>query len=142
MLSLGTILQRSNQINDSVIVLRAAVDHASTVPENLWSLGNVYLMLSQFNKSLESFYKVEKLDSTYSTKVDFIKKSINCFRDLKQTLMTMESTLDEILPGLERYGSLKKEFEEYHEKLERDQVGCFIKLFLHYFDEFFLNRSR
>jgi hypothetical protein len=33
------------------------------------------------------------------------------------------SSLDEILPGLERYGALKKEFEEYHEKLEREQVG-------------------
>lgn len=33
------------------------------------------------------------------------------------------SSLDEILPGLERYGALKKEFEEYHEKLEREQVS-------------------
>lgn len=26
------------------------------------------------------------------------------------------------MPGLEKYASLKKEFEEYHEKLEREQV--------------------
>jgi hypothetical protein len=43
------------------------------------------------------------------------------------------SSLDEILPGLERYGALKKEFEEYHEKLEREQVSfwefCFIRSF-------------
>jgi hypothetical protein len=90
LLSLGTILQRSNYINDSVVVIKAAVDHASTIPENLWSLGNVYLMLSQFNKSLENFHKVEKLDGSYSPKVEFIKNSINCFRDLKITLITME----------------------------------------------------
>lgn len=36
--------------------------------------------------------------------------------------LTFDSSLDEILPGLERYGALKKEFEEYHEKLEREQV--------------------
>lgn len=90
LLSLGTILQRSSYINDSVIVTTAAVDHAHNVPENLWSLGNGFLMLSQFNKSLEYFHKVEKIDSAYSLKVDFIKKSINCFRDLKITLITME----------------------------------------------------
>lgn len=89
LLSLGTIFQRANFINDSVIVLKAAVDHAA-IAENLWSYGNSLMMLSQFNQSIESFLKVEKLDSAYSSKVDFIKKSINCFRDLKITLITME----------------------------------------------------
>lgn len=87
------------------------------------------MMLSQFNQSIESFHKVEKLDSAYSSKVEFIKKSINCFRDLKITLITMENELDEILPGLEKYAELKKEFEEYHEKLERDQVPLKTRFF-------------
>lgn len=90
LLSLGTVLQRSNHINDSAVVIESAVDHAPLIPENLWSLGNSLMMLSQFNQSLECFQKVEKLDSSYSAKVDFIKKSINCFRDLKITLITME----------------------------------------------------
>lgn len=90
LLSLGTIFQRSNYINDSVVVIKSAIDHAPSIPENMWSLGNSLMMLSQFNQSLESFHKVEKIDSGYSAKVDFIKKSINCFRDLKITLITME----------------------------------------------------
>lgn len=90
LLSLGTILQRSNYINDSIILLKAACDHAENVPENLWSLGNGYLMSLSFNESLECFYKLVKLDTTYSAKVNFIEKSINCFRDLKITLITME----------------------------------------------------
>lgn len=90
LLSLGTIFQRSNYINDSVVVIKAAIDHAPTIAENVWSLGNSLMMLSQFNQSLENFHKVEKLDSGYAAKVDFIKKSINCFRDLKITLITME----------------------------------------------------
>lgn len=90
LLSLGTIFQRSNHLNDSVVVIKAAVDHAPSVSENLWSLGNVHLMLSHFNKSLENFHKVEKIDSSYTPKVEFIKNSISCFRDLKITLITME----------------------------------------------------
>jgi hypothetical protein len=73
-----------------VVVIKSAIDHAPKVPENIWSLGNSLLMLSQFNQSLESFYKVERLDGSYAPRVEFIKKSINCFRDLKITLITME----------------------------------------------------
>ncbi|KAL7029021.1 hypothetical protein ACKWTF_006066 [Chironomus riparius] len=129
LLSLGTIFQRSNYINDSVVVIKAAIDHAPSIAENVWSLGNSLMMLSQFNQSLENFHKVEKLDSGYGPKVDFIKKSINCFRDLKITLITMENSLDEILPGLEKYTSLKREFEEYHDKLEREQVPLKIRYY-------------
>lgn len=85
-------------------------------------------MLSQFNRSLECFNTAKNLDSLYNDRVDYIKKSITCFRDLKIILLTMESLLDEILPGLERYGELKKDFEEYHEKLEREQVN---KIFIY-----------
>ena len=35
LLSLGTILQRANHINDSVIILNSAVNFAPEVPENL-----------------------------------------------------------------------------------------------------------
>ncbi|KAG5684131.1 hypothetical protein PVAND_013372 [Polypedilum vanderplanki] len=135
LLSLGTIFQRTNYLNDSVVVIKSAIDHSPKVAENIWSLGNSLLMLSQFNQSLESFYKVEKLDGSYSPRVDFIKKSINCFRNLKITLITMESSLDEILPGLEKYTSLKKEFEEYHDKLEQEQVPLKIRYFDDSFDQ-------
>lgn len=52
LLSLGTILQRSNFINDSVIVLGAAVEHSPNIPENQVALANSLMMLSKFNKSL------------------------------------------------------------------------------------------
>jgi hypothetical protein len=48
-------------------------------------------------------------------------------------LISFISSLDEILPGLEKYASLKKKFEEYHEKLEKEQVPSETR----YFDESF-----
>lgn len=122
LLSLGTILQRSNYLNDSLIVIESAVNHAPHVTENLWNLCNNYLLLSQFEKSFECFQKVESQDAAYSARIDYIKNSFRCFRDLKVTLLAMENTVNEIPSELILYRELKKELEEIHEKLEKEQV--------------------
>lgn len=90
LLSLGTVLQRSQQLNDSLVVLRAAVDHEATEPENQLALGNTYMLLSDFNRSFEAYHVTENLSRLYSKQIDYIKKSINCFKDLKINLLTME----------------------------------------------------
>lgn len=51
------------------------------------------------------------------------------FQEVTLLIAFVYSSLDEILPGLERYGALKKEFEEYHEKLEREQVSQAEKIY-------------
>lgn len=43
--------------------------------------------------------------------------------------INFNSELDEILPGLEKYAALKKEFEEYNEKLEQEQVPLKTRFF-------------
>ncbi|XP_058835957.1 tetratricopeptide repeat protein 17 [Topomyia yanbarensis] len=129
LLSMGTILQRSQYVNDSLIVLRAAVDHEPNEPENQMALGNTYMLLSEFNRSFEAYRAAESLDSVYAEHNDYIRKSINCFKDLKINLLTMERLLQDIIPGLERYGSLQKEFDEYHEKLDREQAPLKTRVF-------------
>lgn len=137
LLSFGTILQRSNNINDSVIVLSSAVDHNNKIAENVLALANSLMLQSDFNRSLKFYKMAINLDNSYIDKIDYIKKSIHCFRDLKINLITMEKynifdtlknlycliilpnfrLLDEIIPGLQRYSILKKDFEDIHEKL-------------------------
>uniref|UniRef100_A0A2M3Z729 Putative trp-phosphatase n=1 Tax=Anopheles braziliensis TaxID=58242 RepID=A0A2M3Z729_9DIPT len=129
LLSLGTVLQRSQQLNDSLVVLRAAVDHEATEPENQLALGNTYMLLSDFNRSFEAYRVTENLSRLYSKQIDYIKKSINCFKDLKINLLTMERLLQDIIPGLERYGALQKEFDDYHEKLDREQAPLKTRVF-------------
>jgi tetratricopeptide (TPR) repeat protein len=90
LLSLGTILQRTKNLNDSIVVLNAAVDHAPNTPENQLALGNSLIMMSDFNRSMECYEIAKSLDRMHSEKVNYIKKSINCFRGLKIVLLTME----------------------------------------------------
>lgn len=129
LLSLGTILQRAQQLNDSLIVLHAAVDHEANEPENQLALGNTYMLLSEFNRSFEAYRVTESLSSIYSKQIDYIKKSITCFKVLKINLLTMEKLLKDIIPGLERYGALQNEFDEYHEKLDREQAPLKSRVF-------------
>ncbi|KFB41855.1 TRP-phosphatase [Anopheles sinensis] len=129
LLSLGTILQRAQQLNDSLIVLHAAVDHEANEPENQLALGNTYMLLSEFNRSFEAYRVTESLSSIYSKQIDYIKKSITCFKVLKINLLTMEKLLKDIIPGLERYGTLQNEFDEYHEKLDREQAPLKSRVF-------------
>ncbi|XP_052865460.1 tetratricopeptide repeat protein 17 [Anopheles cruzii] len=129
LLSLGTILQRSQHLNDSLLVLLAAVEHDATEPENQLALGNTYMLLSEFNRSFEAYRVTESLSRLYSKQINYIKKSVNCFKDLKINLLKMESLLQDIIPGLELYGALQKEFDEYHEKLDREQAPLKTRVF-------------
>uniref|UniRef100_A0A182JD40 TPR_REGION domain-containing protein n=1 Tax=Anopheles atroparvus TaxID=41427 RepID=A0A182JD40_ANOAO len=129
LLSLGTVLQRSHQLNDSLVVLRAAVDHEASEPENQLALGNTYMLLSEFNRSFEAYRMTESLSSIYSKQIEYIKNSITCFKVLKINLLTMERLLKDIIPGLERYGTLQNEFDEYHEKLDREQAPLKTRMF-------------
>lgn len=124
LLSLGVILQQTKNFNDSLVVLNAAIDHHPDIAENQIALGNALFLFSDFNKSMECYETARSLDPVYYDKVEYIKKSIKCFRDLKITLQLMEGLLAQIEPELHRSADLKKHFEDYNERLNREQVSC------------------
>lgn len=122
LLSLGVILQQTKNFNDSLVVLGATIDHQPNIAENQIALGNALFLFSDFNKSMECYETARNLDPVYYDKVEYIKKSIKCFRDLKITLKLMEGLLEQIEPELERSSDLKKHFEDYNERLNKEQV--------------------
>lgn len=123
LLSLGVILQQTKNFNDSLVVLNSAIDHHPDIAENQIALGNALFLFSEFNKSMQCYETARSLDPVYFDKVEYIKKSIKCFRDLKITLQLMEALLAQIEPELHRSADLKKNFEEYNERLNREQVN-------------------
>lgn len=122
LLSLGVILQQTKNFNDSLVVLRAAIDHQPNIAENQIALGNALFLFSEFNKSMECYEMARILDPVYYDKVEYIKNSTICFKDLKITLSAMEGLLEQIEPRLERSTDLKKDFDEYNERLNKEQV--------------------
>ncbi|XP_063700362.1 tetratricopeptide repeat protein 17 [Culicoides brevitarsis] len=122
LLSLGVILQRSKNYNDSFVVINAALDHEPNVAENQIAMGNALFLLSEFNKSMECYETARSLDPIYYDKVEYIQKSMKCFRELKVTLQQMEALLEKIEPELQRSSALKKEFQENHELMSKEQA--------------------
>lgn len=122
LLSLGAILQQTKDFNDSYIVLNAAIDHEPNIAENQIALGNALFLKSEFNKSMECYETARSLDPIYNDKIEYIKKSIKCFRDLKITLQEMETLLQKIEPDLRRSSDLKRDFHEYHEMINKEQA--------------------
>lgn len=106
-----------------MIVLSTAIDHQPNIAENQIALGNALFLFSEFNKSMECYETARNLDPVYYDKVEYIKKSIKCFRNLKITLHMMETLLAQIEPELFRSTELIKNFEEYSERINREQVS-------------------
>ena len=73
--------------SDAAIILSAAVDHGFNTPENYFALANSYLMLSEFNRSLHFYETAKTMDKSYTERVDFIKKSMICFKYTKLRLL-------------------------------------------------------
>lgn len=63
LLSLGTILQRSNKSHDALIVMQSAYNHAPDSFENLIALGNAQFLVSDFNAALKTFRNAVSLDA-------------------------------------------------------------------------------
>lgn len=116
------ILQQTKSFNDSLIVLNTAIDHNPNIAENQIALGNALFLFSDFNRSMTCYETARTLDPVYYDKVEYIKKSIKCFRDLKITLQLMEALLALIEPELDRSADLKKHFEDYNKRLNKEQV--------------------
>ncbi|XP_055709107.1 tetratricopeptide repeat protein 17 [Phlebotomus papatasi] len=121
LLSMGTILQRSRKHADAVIVLSAAVDHASSA-ENHMALANTLVLVSEFNRSLVHYEAARALDNSLSEKVTHIRNSMVCFKYIKKRLLKIAAILDEMSEKLKLYDERKRMLEESVEKLLLEQT--------------------
>lgn len=122
LLSMGTILQRSRQHQDAVVVLEASTDFNPKSAENHFALGNSLIFLSEFNKSMQYYERSVHLDDAFSIRVAHIKNSLVCFKYVKSRLIKIQSILKEIPQLLQKYQDRKKSLEEYLEKMIAQQV--------------------
>lgn len=121
LLSLGTILQRSRQHRDAVIVLEAATDLNPRSAENHFALANSLFFLSEFNRSLQEYKRAKHLDDAFNARVDYIENALLCFKHAK-TRLDFDALLGEISSPLRRYEERKAQLEEYLKKMLQQQV--------------------
>lgn len=121
-LSLGTILQRANQSQDALVVMQAAAKHAVDVFENQIGLGNALFLTSDFSNALKSYKNAVTLDEQFAMRYEFMLKSINCFKTIKQKLNEFQNQVQEIFGLLEKYKSNQTKLEDYLNRVLSEQV--------------------
>lgn len=121
-LSLGTILQRANRSQDALVVMQAAAKHASDVLENQVGLGNALFLTSDFNNAMKCYKNAMTIDEQYAKRVEFMQKSMSCFKTIKMKLNEFERQVAEIFALLESYKSNQTKLEDYLNRVLGEQV--------------------
>ncbi|XP_031627007.1 tetratricopeptide repeat protein 17 [Contarinia nasturtii] len=122
LLSLATILQRANKSQDALVVMQSAFNHAPDVFENQIGLGNAQFLASDFSGALKTFKNAVTLDSQFNGRLEFIQKSMSCFKTIKQKLNEFQHQVDEIFGLLNNYKRNQTMLEEYLNRVLSEQV--------------------
>lgn len=122
LLSLATVLQRSNKSLDALIVMQSAYDHAPDVFENQVGLGNARFLMSHFNEALKTFRSAVSLDAQFAARLEFIEKSMACFKTIKQKLREFQQQVGDIFALLDNYKRNQTMLEDYLNRVLSEQV--------------------
>lgn len=121
-LSLGTVFQRTNRSQDALVVMQAAAKHASDVLENQVGLGNALFLTSDFSNALKCYKNAVSIDEQYAKRVEFLQKSMSCFKIIKLKLNEFERQVAEIFTLLDNYKSNQTRLEDYLNRVLGEQV--------------------
>ena len=121
LVSLGNVLHQSLRSEDASTVLEIAAD---TDPLNVvshYTLGNVYAVLMQYNKSVDSFHQAV----TILDELDWVKKrkaAVICHRKLEMALEAQHAKLQKTLEELKSYQNQHSSWSKMNAKLHSVQA--------------------
>lgn len=128
LLSLGTILQRANKSQDAFVLMQSAYNHAPDIFENQIGYGNAQFLTSDFVGALKTFKSAMALDSQFADRLEFIQKSMSCFKTIKQKLIEFQHQVDDIFALLENYKRNQTQLEDYLNRIASEQVPIATRL--------------
>jgi len=122
LVSLGNVLHQSQRPEDAAKVLEMAVDFDPMNSVAHYTLGNVYAVLMQYNKSIESFDYALRL----SDNLLWVKKrraAVLCHQKLERTLENQHTKLQNTLDELRSYQTQHAEWTKMNTKLNNVQAS-------------------
>lgn len=122
LLSLATILQRCNRSQDALVVMQSAYNHAPDIFENQIGLANALFLTSDFAGALKLYKSAVASDPQFATRLEFIQKSMSCFKTIKQKLKEFQQQVDDIFGLLDNYKRNQTRLEDYLNRVLSEQV--------------------
>ncbi|XP_031341481.1 tetratricopeptide repeat protein 17-like isoform X2 [Photinus pyralis] len=121
LLNLAGIFHQARYPKDAAILLHAAVEHAPFQATNYIALGNVYAVLSDYNRSVACYDNVLKLQPDLED-VATTKYATLCHKRLDSGLLQLHESLQGILSDLHNYHSQQQQWLRLQERLMWEQA--------------------
>ncbi|RWS19182.1 Tetratricopeptide repeat protein 17-like protein, partial [Leptotrombidium deliense] len=136
--SLGNVLHRAHHSEEAAIVMHHAIDVSSENPISHFTLGNIYAVLADYNKSLICYENVLKLDKTFS-EAKLRYHAVLCHQKVEKALRAQHeyvligytiigncilfySSLQKTLEELQGYQKQQELWLHYQQKLLSEQA--------------------
>lgn len=127
LISLANILHHSHLSEEAAIVAHAAVDFGSDIAMCHFTLGNIYAVLADYNKSVVCFENTLRLQpELIDAKLRY--HAVKCHSKLEKALEDQHISLQKTLTELREYQKQHEFWLKQHEKLLSEQAPPEVKL--------------
>ncbi|XP_071122223.1 tetratricopeptide repeat protein 17-like isoform X6 [Mytilus edulis] len=130
LISLANILHRARYSNEAAVVVHAALDVSKELNVNHFTLGNIYAVLAEYNKSIICFENTLRIQPDFDAAAKR-KHAVLCHAKLEEALEAQHRSLQQTLNDLKEYQRKHDIFQSQTEKLISEQVTNDVKLDQH-----------
>ncbi|XP_076351194.1 tetratricopeptide repeat protein 17-like [Tachypleus tridentatus] len=127
LISLGNILHRAHFSKEAAVVVRTAVDIDLNNAISHYTLGIIYAVLADYNKSVESFKNALKVQPEFAN-VEQHLHAVLCHSKVEKALETQHSSLQRTLSELRDYRKQHELWLKQQEQLLSEQAPPEMKL--------------
>ncbi|KAL8577739.1 hypothetical protein ACOMHN_065556 [Nucella lapillus] len=127
LISLANILHRARYSNEAAILVHSALDLSRELNVNHFTLGNIYAVLGEYNKSIICFENTLKIQPDFEAAAKR-KHAVLCHSKLEGALEAQHRALQKTLKELKDYQRKHDQYQTQNEKLGTEQVPTEAKI--------------
>ncbi|XP_067656212.1 tetratricopeptide repeat protein 17-like isoform X3 [Haliotis asinina] len=126
LISLANVLHRARYSNEAAIIVHAALDVSKELNVNHFTLGNIYAVLGEYNKSVICFENTLKIQPDFEAAAKR-KHAVLCHSKLEAALEAQHRSLQKTLKELKEYQRKHDHWQTQQDKLDFEQVSPEVK---------------
>ncbi|KAH3890152.1 hypothetical protein DPMN_014224 [Dreissena polymorpha] len=130
LISLANVLHRAQKSNEAAIVVHAALDISKELNVNHFTLGNIYAVLGEYNKSVICFENTLKIQPDFEAAARRMH-AVLCHAKLESALEAQHRSLQRTLNDLKDYQKKHDHWQQQNDKLLAEQVPVEVKVAQH-----------
>ncbi|XP_064604076.1 tetratricopeptide repeat protein 17-like isoform X2 [Liolophura sinensis] len=127
LISLANVLHRARYSNEAAIVVHAALDVSKELNVNHFTLGNIYAVLGEYNKSVICFENTLKIQPDFDAAAKR-KHAVLCHAKLESALEAQHRSLQRTLNDLKDYQKKHDHWQQENDRLLTEQVMSGVKM--------------